>query len=147
MRSPVRIWIAAPAQNTLKHQGSGCFFVCSGPAGQRGQTHEGDILAGIHWTITLLAWHKRCGPTAFFVIFAKKVEQDCPTVILHRRRGGGIINLAEKPQNTKREVKIMRRKKLLRQVAAAAVALSMAGSFPPRHLRPSLPLILPTAAL
>lgn len=42
--------------------------------------------------------------------------------------GGGIINLAEKPQNTKREVKIMRRKKLLRQVAAAAVALSMAVS-------------------
>mgnify|MGYP000152207108 CR=1 FL=1 len=37
----------------------------------------------------------------------------------------------------------MRRKKLLRQVAAAAVALSMAVSFPPRHLRPSL--ILPTA--
>jgi len=36
--------------------------------------------------------------------------------------------LAEKPQNTKREVKIMRRKKLLRQVAAAAVALSMAVS-------------------
>lgn len=38
------------------------------------------------------------------------------------------MNLAEKPQNTKREVKIMRRKKLLRQVAAAAVALSMAVS-------------------
>jgi outer membrane biosynthesis protein TonB len=36
--------------------------------------------------------------------------------------------LAEKPQNTKREVKIMRRKKLLRQIAAAAVALSMAVS-------------------
>ena len=42
--------------------------------------------------------------------------------------GGGIINLAEKPQNAKQEVKIMRRKKLLRQVAAAAVALSMAVS-------------------
>jgi outer membrane biosynthesis protein TonB/DNA-directed RNA polymerase subunit RPC12/RpoP len=36
--------------------------------------------------------------------------------------------LAEKPQNAKQEVKIMRRKKLLRQVAAAAVALSMAVS-------------------
>ena len=42
--------------------------------------------------------------------------------------GGGIINLAETPQNAKQEVKIMRRKKLLRQVAAAAVALSMAVS-------------------
>lgn len=73
--------------------------------------------------------HKRCGPTAFFVIFAKKsgarlfnryIEQEVG--------GGGIINLAEKPQNAKQEVKIMRRKKLLRQVAAAAVALSMAVS-------------------
>ena len=74
--------------------------------------------------------HKRCGPTAFFVIFAKKSGAR-----LFNRHiaqavggGGGIINLAEKPQNTKREVKIMRRKKLLRQVAAAAVALSMAVS-------------------
>jgi hypothetical protein len=26
----------------------GCFFVCSGPAGQGRQTHHRDILAGIH---------------------------------------------------------------------------------------------------
>lgn len=43
----------------------------------------------------------------------------------------------------------MRRKKLLRQIAAAAVALSMAVSLsaPAFDLRPSLPLIFPTAAL
>ena len=74
--------------------------------------------------------HKRCGPTAFFVIFAKKSGAR-----LFNRHiaqavggGGGIKNLAEKPQNAKQEVKIMRRKKLLRQIAAAAVALSMAVS-------------------
>ena len=73
--------------------------------------------------------HKRCGPTAFFVIFAKKSGARLfNRHIAQAVGGGGIINLAEKPQNTKREVKIMRRKKLLRQVAAAAVALSMAVS-------------------
>ena len=74
--------------------------------------------------------HKRCGPTAFFVIFAKKSGARLSNRHIAQAvgGGGGIINLAEKPQNTKREVKIMRRKKLLRQVAAAAVALSMAGS-------------------
>lgn len=73
--------------------------------------------------------HKRCGPTAFFVIFAKKSGARLfNRYIAQIVGGGGIINLAEKPQNTKREVKIMRRKKLLRQVAAAAVALSMAVS-------------------
>lgn len=73
--------------------------------------------------------HKRCGPTAFFVIFAKKSGARLSNCYIAQIVGGGsIINLAEKPQNTKREVKIMRRKKLLRQVAAAAVALSMAGS-------------------
>lgn len=73
--------------------------------------------------------HKRCGPTAFFVIFAKKSGARLSNrYIAQEVGGGGIINLAEKPQNTKREVKIMRRKKLLRQVAAAAVALSMAVS-------------------
>ena len=73
--------------------------------------------------------HKRCGPTAFFVIFAKKSGARLSNRhIAQAVGGGGIINLAEKPQNTKREVKIMRRKKLLRQVAAAAVALSMAVS-------------------
>jgi outer membrane biosynthesis protein TonB len=73
--------------------------------------------------------HKRCGPTAFFVIFAKKSGAGLfNRHIAQAVGGGGIINLAEKPQNTKREVKIMRRKKLLRQVAAAAVALSMAAS-------------------
>lgn len=73
--------------------------------------------------------HKRCGPTAFFVIFAKKSGARLFNRHIAQVVGGeGIINLAEKPQNTKREVKIMRRKKLLRQVAAAAVALSMAVS-------------------
>lgn len=72
--------------------------------------------------------HKRCGPTAFFVIFAKKSGARLSNCYIAQIVGGGIINLAEKPQNTKREVKIMRRKKLLRQVAAAAVALSMAVS-------------------
>lgn len=73
--------------------------------------------------------HKRCGPTAFFVIFAKKSGARLSNCYIAQIvGGGGIINLAEKPQNTKREVKIMRRKKLLRQVAAAAVALSMAVS-------------------
>ena len=73
--------------------------------------------------------HKRCGPTAFFVNFAKKSGARLfNRHIAQAVGGGGIINLAEKPQNTKREVKIMRRKKLLRQVAAAAVALSMAVS-------------------
>lgn len=73
--------------------------------------------------------HKRCGPTAFFVIFAKKSGARLfNRHIAQAVGGGGIINLAEKPQNTKREVKIMRRKKLLRQIAAAAVALSMAVS-------------------
>lgn len=72
--------------------------------------------------------HKRCGPTAFFVIFAKKSGARLFNRHIAQAVGGGIINLAEKPQNTKREVKIMRRKKLLRQVAAAAVALSMAVS-------------------
>ena len=73
--------------------------------------------------------HKRCGPTAFFVIFAKKSGARLSNCYIAQEvGGGGIINLAEKPQNTKREVKIMRRKKLLRQVAAAAVALSMAVS-------------------
>ena len=74
--------------------------------------------------------HKRCGPTAFFVIFAKKSGARLSNCYIAQivGGGGGIINLAEKPQNTKREVKIMRRKKLLRQVAAAAVALSMAVS-------------------
>lgn len=73
--------------------------------------------------------HKRCGPTAFFVIFAKKSGARLSNCYIAQMvGGGGIINLAEKPQNTKREVKIMRRKKLLRQVAAAAVALSMAVS-------------------
>lgn len=73
--------------------------------------------------------HKRCGPTAFFVILAKKSGARLSNrYIAQEVGGGGIINLAEKPQNTKREVKIMRRKKLLRQVAAAAVALSMAVS-------------------
>ena len=72
--------------------------------------------------------HKRCGPTAFFVIFAKKSGARLSDCYIAQIVGGGIINLAEKPQNTKREVKIMRRKKLLRQVAAAAVALSMAVS-------------------
>ena len=73
--------------------------------------------------------HKRCGSTAFFVIFAKKSGARLSNrYIAQEVGGGGIMNLAEKPQNTKREVKIMRRKKLLRQVAAAAVALSMAVS-------------------
>lgn len=73
--------------------------------------------------------HKRCGPTAFFVIFAKKSGARLfNRHIAQAVGGGGIINLAEKPQNAKQEVKIMRRKKLLRQVAAAAVALSMAVS-------------------
>lgn len=73
--------------------------------------------------------HKRCGPTAFFVIFAKKSGARLSNCYIAQIVGEeGIINLAEKPQNTKREVKIMRRKKLLRQVAAAAVALSMAVS-------------------
>lgn len=73
--------------------------------------------------------HKRCEPTAFFVIFAKKSGARLSNrYIAQIVGGGGIINLAEKPQNTKREVKIMRRKKLLRQIAAAAVALSMAVS-------------------
>ena len=72
--------------------------------------------------------NKRCGPTAFFVIFAKKSGARLSNCYIAQIVGGGIINLAEKPQNTKREVKIMRRKKLLRQVAAAAVALSMAVS-------------------
>ena len=73
--------------------------------------------------------HKRCGPTAFFVIFAKKSGARLfNRHIAQAVGGGGIINLAEKPQNAKQEVKIMRRKKLLRQVAAAAVALSMAAS-------------------
>ena len=73
--------------------------------------------------------HKRCGPTAFFVILAKKSGARLSNCYIAQAvGGGGIINLAEKPQNTKREVKIMRRKKLLRQVAAAAVALSMAVS-------------------
>ena len=72
--------------------------------------------------------HKRCGTTAFFVIFAKKSGARLSNCYIAQIVGGGIINLAEKPQNTKREVKIMRRKKLLRQVAAAAVALSMAVS-------------------
>lgn len=73
--------------------------------------------------------HKRCGPTAFFVIFAKKSGARLfNRHIAQAVGGGGIINLAEKPQNAKQEVKIMRRKKLLRQIAAAAVALSMAAS-------------------
>ena len=73
--------------------------------------------------------HKRCGPTAFFVIFAKKSGARLfNRHIAQAVGGGGIINLAEKPQNAKQEVKIMRRKKLLRQIAAAAVALSMAVS-------------------
>ena len=73
--------------------------------------------------------HKRCGTTAFFVIFAKKSGARLfNRHIAQAVGGGGIINLAEKPQNAKQEVKIMRRKKLLRQVAAAAVALSMAVS-------------------
>lgn len=72
--------------------------------------------------------HKRCGPTAFFVIFAKKSGARLSNRYIAQEVGGGIMNLAEKPQNTKREVKIMRRKKLLRQIAAAAVALSMAVS-------------------
>lgn len=73
--------------------------------------------------------HKRCGPTAFFVIFAKKSGARLSNCYIAQIvGGGGIINLAEKPQNAKQEVKIMRRKKLLRQVAAAAVALSMAVS-------------------
>lgn len=73
--------------------------------------------------------HKRCGPTAFFVIFAKKSGARLSNCYIEQEvGGGGIINLAEKPQNAKQEVKIMRRKKLLRQVAAAAVALSMAVS-------------------
>ena len=73
--------------------------------------------------------HKRCGSTAFFVIFAKKSGARLSNRYIAQEVGGeGIMNLAEKPQNTKREVKIMRRKKLLRQVAAAAVALSMAVS-------------------
>lgn len=73
--------------------------------------------------------HKRCGPTAFFVIFAKKSGARLSNrYIAQVVGGGGIINLAEKPQNAKQEVKIMRRKKLLRQIAAAAVALSMAAS-------------------
>lgn len=72
--------------------------------------------------------HKRCGPTAFFVIFAKKSGARLSNCYIAQIVGGGIINLAEKPQNAKQEVKIMRRKKLLRQVAAAAVALSMAAS-------------------
>ena len=73
--------------------------------------------------------HKRCGPTAFFVIFAKKSGARLSNCYIAQEvGGGGIINLAEKPQNAKQEVKIMRRKKLLRQVAAAAVALSMAVS-------------------
>lgn len=73
--------------------------------------------------------HKRCGPTAFFVIFAKKSGARLSNCYIAQIVGGwGIINLAEKPQNAKQEVKIMRRKKLLRQVAAAAVALSMAVS-------------------
>lgn len=73
--------------------------------------------------------HKRCGPTAFFVIFAKKSGARLSNRYIAQAVGGrGIINLAEKPQNAKQEVKIMRRKKLLRQIAAAAVALSMAAS-------------------
>lgn len=73
--------------------------------------------------------HKRCGPTAFFVIFAKKSGARLSNRYIAQEVGGrGIINLAEKPQNAKQEVKIMRRKKLLRQIAAAAVALSMAAS-------------------
>ena len=73
--------------------------------------------------------HKRCGPTAFFVIFAKKSGARLSNCYIAQEvGGGGIINLAEKPQNAKQEVKIMRRKKLLRQIAAAAVALSMAAS-------------------
>lgn len=55
--------------------------------------------------------HKRCGSTAFFVIFAKKSGARLSNrYIAQEVGGGGIMNLAEKPQNTKREVKIMRRK-------------------------------------